>query len=81
MLVVGRLVDRELGLAAVEDELALVDAIGEPAGDAAEVLVVGGEVAGFVVEAQHDVGQLAAAVGHVELGERAAAGDPLGAKT
>ena len=47
---------------------------------AAEALIVGRAVAGFVVEAQHDVGQSAACVGHVQLGKRGAAGDPLGAQ-
>jgi hypothetical protein len=60
-------------LLAVESELALGDAVGVPADDRAEVGV------GLVVEvrlqravAQHDVGQLAVAVGHVEFGEVAA---------
>jgi len=60
-------------LLAVEGELALGDAVGVPADDRAEVGV------GLAVEvwlqravAQHDVGHLAVAVGHVEFGEVAA---------
>jgi hypothetical protein len=60
-------------LLAVEGELALGDAVGVQADDRAEV------GAGLVVElwlqravAQHDVGHVAVAVGHVEFGEVAA---------
>ena len=76
------IVDRERVLLPLQRELPLGDAIGDAADGAAEVLVLVGLIAGDVVEAEDDIGELAGLVGDVDLGDGGAErhhldGDPL----
>ena len=74
---IGTVVGGQRVFLAIERELALGDAIGDAAGGAAEILVILGLIAGDRVEAEYDIGGLALLVGHVQFGERRAAGHDL----
>ena len=71
---VGPVVGGQLVFLAVERELALGDAVGDPAVVGAEIGMAA-EVPFEIVESEDDVGDLAVPIGHVDLGDDGAVGD------